>query len=77
MFPKHLRWLFLICAIGNVFVVLFSGFQVFSGTAPSTQMIMPILMIVLFGWMFTQATMTKWAFRSRRHRPDLEYSGFI
>lgn len=59
MFPKHLRWLFLICAVGNIFAVLFSGLQIYNGTAPSTQVIMPLVMIVLFGWMFTQATKTK------------------
>ena len=59
MFPKHLRWLFMICAVGNLFVMLFTGLQVYSGTASPSQLIVPIVMIVLFGWMFTQSTKTK------------------
>ncbi|MBC3948374.1 MULTISPECIES: hypothetical protein [Pseudomonas] len=59
MFPKYLRWPSLVCVVGNLFVILFTGLQVYSGTAPSSQLIMPIVMIVIFGWMFTQSTNTK------------------
>lgn len=56
MFPKYLRWVFLVCVIGNVFVLLFNGLQIYMGSLPATKLIMPIVMIVGFGWAFTQST---------------------
>lgn len=59
MFPRYMRWVSLVCVIGNVLQLFITGFQAYSGSAPSTKMIMPIVMIVVFGWMFTQSTKEK------------------
>ena len=59
MFPRYMRWICLVCVIGNVLQLLIGGYQAYSGSAPLTKMIMPIVMIVVFGWMFTQCTKTK------------------
>ncbi|PRA24915.1 hypothetical protein CQZ99_27185 [Pseudomonas poae] len=58
MFPRYLRWVFLVCVIGNVLQLLFTGFQVYAGSAPASKMIMPIVMVVVFGWIFTQSNKT-------------------
>jgi ABC-type transport system involved in cytochrome c biogenesis permease subunit len=50
---------FLVCVICNVLQLLLLGFQAYSGSVPPTKMIMPIVMIVVFGWMATQSTKTK------------------
>jgi hypothetical protein len=59
MFPRYLRWVALVCVIGNVLQLLLCGFQAYSGSAPASKMIMPIIMIVVFGWMYTQCTKEK------------------
>ncbi|WP_177076356.1 hypothetical protein [Pseudomonas yamanorum] len=59
MFPRYLRWVFLVCVICNVLQLLLLGFQAYSGSVPPTKMILPIVMIVVFGWMATQSTKTK------------------
>lgn len=58
MFPRYLRCVFLVCVIGNVLQLLFTGFQVYAGSVPASKLIMPIVMIVVFGWIFTQSTKT-------------------
>lgn len=59
MFPKYLRWWFLAGAVLSLFVMVLFGLRVYSGTAPSSELIKPIVMVVLFAWMFTQAKETK------------------
>lgn len=57
MFPKNLRWLFLICAIAGVIGIFGSAFMVYLGE-PSTRLVLPIGMAICFGWAFTQAAKT-------------------
>lgn len=57
MFPKHMRWIFLIAAIAGVIAVFLTGLMVYLGE-PSSRMVMPIGVAICCGWASTQCTKT-------------------
>lgn len=56
MFPKYFRWISGLGVVGAVVVFVLSGLRVWSGMAPTTDLIQPIVMAIFLGWMFTQST---------------------
>jgi hypothetical protein len=56
MFPRHFRWISGLGVIAAVVVFVVSGLRIWSGMAPTTDLIQPIVMTIFLSWMFTQST---------------------
>ncbi len=56
MFPRYFRWISGLGVIAAVVAFVVSGLRVWSGMAPTTDLIQPIVMAIFLGWMFTQST---------------------
>ncbi|UOK36352.1 hypothetical protein MJP36_17755 [Pseudomonas palleroniana] len=56
MFPRYFRWISVLGILAAVVVFVFASLQIFTGMAPATDLIRPVIAAVAFGWAFTQST---------------------
>ncbi|MFJ2481797.1 hypothetical protein ACIOWE_16075 [Pseudomonas sp. NPDC087598] len=56
MFPRYFRWTAGIGAFAGLVSMVLIGLKMFYGAASATDLIRPIICVILFGWMFTQST---------------------
>ena len=56
MFPRYFRWISGVGVIGAVVVFMIACLNIWIGTAPTTDLIQPVVTAFLFGFMFNQST---------------------
>ncbi|MCU1752188.1 hypothetical protein [Pseudomonas sp. 6D_7.1_Bac1] len=56
MFPKYFRWIAVLGIVAAVAVFITSGLGIYTGRAPATDLIRPIIAAAAFAWIFTQST---------------------
>lgn len=56
MFPRYFRWVSMLGVLAAIVLFAFTSLQVFTGSAPTTDLIRPVIGAVAFAWAFTQST---------------------
>ncbi len=56
MFPRYFRWISVLGILAAVVLFVTVSLQIFTGMAPATDLIRPIIVAVACGWAFTQST---------------------